>query len=153
LLEVLGAAAPAPPPVPAAFALSGFILSTADFFPVVIPVESAEPTPGFAPGVGPLPASFVDVAPFVGPLPASAAKAIVGIIKTATAARSLVFISLLQGTLLIRTNVTLEANVPGQATVRTLPSLQRLASRGSAALARGRHLVSHDFDYPYFELI
>ena len=37
-------------------------------------VESAEPVPGLAPGVGPLPASLVEVAPFVGPLPASAAK-------------------------------------------------------------------------------
>jgi hypothetical protein len=43
-----------------------------EFWPVVTPVESAELVFGLAPGVGPLPASLVDVAPFVGPLPASA---------------------------------------------------------------------------------
>lgn len=44
----------------------------AEFVPVVTPVESPEPVFGLAPGVGPLPASFVEVAPLVGPLPASA---------------------------------------------------------------------------------
>ena len=36
--------------------------------PALLPVESF----GFAPFVGPLPASFADAAPLVGPLPASA---------------------------------------------------------------------------------
>lgn len=52
-----------------------------EFWPVVAPVESAAPVFGFAPGVGPLPASLIDVAPLVGPLPASpfgCAKAVQG---------------------------------------------------------------------------